>query len=353
MMNDSKQQTENNEVPEITDNRTTEEKLTDTVNKIRPYITRLKEARKKIIMINAGVLILTLVYLLFISKPYYSSSVTILPEYGNKSTTLSRLSSLAALAGVNVGEGAPTEIYQNLIMSESVLEPVIYANYYSEDLGDSVNLLEYFKIESDNDPPSALDSRKMFLTALRVLTEQVIKTDRDRLTGIMTITVTAGESRLSAAIANKITESLDTYIRTKRKSFASEQRYYLEKRTQQVKDSLTSVEVALKTFREQNRVVGQSPQLMLEQARMLRNHEIQQEVFVELTKQLEIAKIDEIKETPIVNIKEEAKDPVIKAGPRRAGTLIIIMFLSIAASFLYYMFKPQLIALRKAVKESK
>jgi uncharacterized protein involved in exopolysaccharide biosynthesis len=92
---------------------------------------------------------------------------------------------------------------------------------------------------------------------------------------------------------------------------------------------------------------------MLEQARKMRDLEILQEVFMELTKQLEIAKIDEIKETPVVNVKEEAKDPVIKAGPGRAKTLVIIMFLSIAASGLYFMFKPQLALIRKVLKGKK
>ncbi|QQS35721.1 MAG: hypothetical protein IPM56_15990 [Ignavibacteriales bacterium] len=351
MMEDTNPNNENTDAAEQQDNRTTEEKISDSVKKIRPYLTRLKESRKKLVVFNSIVFVLMLGYLLFLTKPYYSSSVTILPEYGNKSTTLSRLSSLAALAGVNVGEGAPTEIYQNLIMSEAVLEPVIYSNYYSEKLGDSVNLLQYYEIESENDPPTELDKRKMFLSAFKALTERVIKTDRDRLTGIMTVTVTAGESGLAAALANRITSSLDNYIRTKRKSFASEQRYYLEKRTEQVKDSLTKSETALKVFREQNRLVAQSPQLLLEQARLLREVEIQQEVYIELTKQLEIAKIDEIKETPVVNIKEEAKDPVIKAGPSRARSLMIVMFLSLAASALYFMFKPQLTALRNAIKK--
>ncbi len=49
----------------------------------------------------------------------------------------------------------------------------------------------------------------------------------------------------------------------------------------------------------------------------MRNVEILQTVYVELTKQLEIAKIDEIKDAPVLNVKEFAKSPVKKAGPRR------------------------------------
>ena len=150
------------------------------------------------------------------------------------------------------------------------------------------------------------------------------------------------ESQLSADVANKIAESLDLYVRTKRKSYASEQRYYLEKRSAQVKDSLSFAEDKLKNFREQNRVVLQSPSLLLEQGRLMSEIEILNAVYIELTKQLEIAKIDDIRETPIVNIKEWAKDPIIKAGPKRVNNFITFMFFSVLFSSLYFIIQPKL-----------
>ena len=71
----------------------------------------------------------------------------------------------------------------------------------------------------------------------------------------------------------------------------------------------------------------------------MRNVEILQTVFIELTKQLEIAKIDQIKDAPVLNVKEYAKNPVKKAGPKRAITLITIMFFSFILSSLYFVFK--------------
>ena len=71
----------------------------------------------------------------------------------------------------------------------------------------------------------------------------------------------------------------------------------------------------------------------------MRNVEILQTVFIELTKQLEIAKIDQIKDAPVLNVKEYAKNPVKKAGPKRASSLIIIMFFSVVLSGLYFIFK--------------
>jgi len=323
--------------PEI-DARTAEEKFIDTVERFRPYLLRLWQARWKLVIFNSAILLLTILYLLFLTKPYYESTVTILPEYGSKSSTLSGLSELASMAGVKVGEGAPTEIYQNLIFSESVLEPVIYAKYKTEEFKGPVNLIEYFEIEPKESLPKNLQERQMFLDIYKTLTKSLIKTDVARLTKILTITVEMPESKLSADVVNKIAESLDEYVRTKRKSYASEQRFYIEKRIQQVKDSLTNAEEKLKSFREQNRVVAQSPQLLMEQGRLMRNVEIQQAVFVELNKQLELAKIDEIRDTPVLNVKEKVLEPILKAGPKRLNTLILFMFFSFLISAGYFLF---------------
>jgi uncharacterized protein involved in exopolysaccharide biosynthesis len=320
------------------DNRSFEEKFKDFVEKVKPFTKKLWANRKNIIIGNTVVLIITLVYLLFFSKPYFESKVTILPEYGGKSSILSQLSGLASIAGVKVGEVAATEIYQNLILSETVLNDVIYAKYQTEEFPDSIDLIHYFGInEKDNNP--AIQKRKKFLILYDNLTKGRILTEVDRMTKILNVTVTMPEAQLSADVANNLVKSLDLYIRSQRKSNATEQSFYLEKRTEQVKDSLTAAENILKKFREQNRVTAQSPNLLLEQGRLMRNVEILQTVFIELTKQLEIAKIDKIKDAPVLNVKEYASNPVKKAGPKRASSLIIIMFFSFIISSLYFIFR--------------
>ncbi|MFZ0453718.1 MAG: hypothetical protein WAM24_08190 [Ignavibacteriaceae bacterium] len=318
-----------------------EEEFRKTVSAARPRYLKLKENKWKFFWINFSIAVLTLIILFFAVSLYYESTVTILPDYGNKNTSLGQISDLAAMAGVKVGEGAPTEIYQVLVTSESVLDPVIYKKYSTKEYKDSVNLIQYFDITPDNSLSPELQKRKMFIKAFDRLSKGHLATDLDRITKVLNIKVTMPESELSALVANNIVESLDHYIRTKRKSYASEQRFYIEKRLMQVKDSLTAAENKLKNFREENRLVA-SPALLLEQGRLLRNVDIQQAVFIELNKQLEIAKIDEIKETPVLNVKELAKDPIIKAGPKRGIIFIIIMFTSILLSSLYFMFRDEL-----------
>jgi uncharacterized protein involved in exopolysaccharide biosynthesis len=179
----------------------------------------------------------------------------------------------------------------------------------------------------------------MFIKEYESLTKGNLISDVDKMTKILTISVKMPEAQLSADIINKIAESLDIYIRTKRKSYASTQREYIEKRLMQVKDSLNVAENKVMYFNEHNKIVTQSPELFLEQGRLTRNMEIMNTVFLELSKQLEIAKIDEIKDTPVLNIKELAKNPIVKTGPKRLNSLIMIMVFSILFSSGYFAFR--------------
>ncbi len=110
---------------------------------------KLWDVRKKLMIFNGVIAVLVLVYLYLIAKPYFESTVTILPEFGSKSTTLAGFSQLATLVGVRSAEGAPAEIYQNLLTSEIVLEDVIYSKYKTKKFKDSVNLIEYFDVEDE------------------------------------------------------------------------------------------------------------------------------------------------------------------------------------------------------------
>ena len=124
-----------------------------------------------------------------------------LPDYGNNGNMLGGLSGLAAIAGINVGEGAPTEIYNNLLYSESVLAPVIYNKYSTAEYRDPVDLIKYFEIEPkyvSNDSPDSLIRRDEFLQMIDKLNGSIVNSSVDRLTSILTISVRTEEPKLSA-----------------------------------------------------------------------------------------------------------------------------------------------------------
>jgi uncharacterized protein involved in exopolysaccharide biosynthesis len=314
--------------------------LEDSIRKIKPYIDKLWKKKKQFLIFNGVVAVLAVLYLLFISKPYFTSSVYILPEYGNQSSTLASLSGLASMAGINVGDVPPNEIYRKILSSEKVLKEVMYNKYFTEKFEDSVNLIQYFEINSPDEDESVIwQERYKFLEARKILYEKLLKTDIDRVTTVLSLTVTMPEPKLSADVANSFAAALNNYITNDRQSYAREQSEYLFNRLNQVRDSLRFHEEQLKIFSENNRSITNSPQLLLEQNRLKRNVEIAQSVFIELTKQYELVKLEEVKDTPVVNIMEVAEPPVKKTGPRRKVNLIIILFFSGIFSAGYILFK--------------
>jgi uncharacterized protein involved in exopolysaccharide biosynthesis len=315
--------------------------LKELILKINPYFKKLLEQKLKFILINTIVLIISLSYLIYMIKPKYKSSVDILPSIQSSSpaSLLGQVSGLISMAGINLGGGDNTGIYENIIFSESILHPVIYSKYKSIYYPDSVNLIQYFEIKSDNSLSQEKQDRYAFLKTIRYLSEnEIVKTNLNKDNDLFTVSVTTYDPTISASIANKIINGLDKHLRTKIKTQVTEQRLYLEIRNQQVKDSLTKEEEKLKTFREKNRVIDQSPELLLKQGRLMRNVEILQTVFGEITKQLELAKISEIQDTPVLNVKEMAKEPLIKERSWKLMKLILIMTFSILISVIYLIF---------------
>ena len=92
----------------------------------------------------------------------------------------------------------------------------------------------------------------------------------DAKTNVLSISLLTKEPQLSADIVNSVASELDLFVRTKRTTNASEQRKWIEGRLKEVKDDLEKSENALKNFRENNRRVTDSPQLLLEQERFIR-----------------------------------------------------------------------------------
>jgi len=90
-----------------------------------------------------------------------------------------------------------------------------------------------------------------------------------------------------------------------------------------VKNELTNLENQLKSFQERNRVINKSPELQMEHTRLLREVEAKQQVYITLQQQLELARIEEVKQTPIIHILDRAVPPSRKSRPNRA--LIVVL----------------------------
>ena len=96
----------------------------------------------------------------------------------------------------------------------------------------------------------------------------------------------------------------------------------------EVKADLENSEIALKDFRENNRRVVDSPDLLLQQGRFIREVEISSALFAELKKQYEVAKIEEIKNIPIVNVMDAGRPAAKNEKPKKAIIAVVFFLLS-------------------------
>jgi uncharacterized protein involved in exopolysaccharide biosynthesis len=253
---------------------------------------------------------------------YYKSTAVLLPETEkSKLSALSGISDLASLAGLNVGEVSFVKLYPKIIASEAVLKNVLYSKFYSRKLKDSVTLIQFWEIDEDT-PALAYE------TSLRSFRDQ-LEVAMDAKTNIVSISLETKEPQFSADVVNKITSELDNFIRTKRTTNASEQRKWIEARLSEVKNDLQRSENTLKDFRETNRRIVDSPNLLLDQERLIREVQINSALYVELKKQYEIVKIEEIKDIPIINVMDRGRPAARKERPKRAVIVATVFLLSV------------------------
>jgi uncharacterized protein involved in exopolysaccharide biosynthesis len=97
----------------------------------------------------------------------------------------------------------------------------------------------------------------------------------------------------------------------------------VERRLQEVRDSLRAAEDRLQAFLSQNRDFGKSPTLTFTQARLERAVEFQQQLLATLIPAYEQSKIEEVRDTPVLTILRQAEAP-IRPNPRGRLRLMVL-----------------------------
>jgi uncharacterized protein involved in exopolysaccharide biosynthesis len=283
-------------------------------------IVQLLWRSKKVIVLYTFGFTILMIGLSFLFPNYYRSTATILPA-DDQSSMSSNFSSIASLAGISLNQTPLSDLIPSYVNSEAILKDVIYTDFYSSKNKKLQNLIEYWEIDED----SALADYEVALKKLR----DDLDVSTDKKTGINSISILMKEPQLAADVINKIVNDVDAYLREKHISTASEQRKWIESRIIDVQKTLKNSEDTLKIFQEKNRSIAGSPGLLLQQARLMRNVEINSTLYIELKKQYEFARIDEVKNIPLISVIDAARAQAKKEKPVRS--LIAILSVMIGA----------------------
>ena len=123
-----------------------------------------------------------------------------------------------------------------------------------------------------------------------------IHVSEDRMTGLIKITTTFQDPNVAAGVANFIGDQIELYIQKENSAQSKKEKEFIFERLTIVKKELENSELDLKIFKERNRGYENSPELFMKYSQLFRKVEAKKEVYLTLQQQLELARIEEVKQ---------------------------------------------------------
>ena len=260
----------------------------------------------------------------------YTARTTILPE-AQSNASGAGLTQLAASIGLGLGRAGNglTELYPTMLTSDRILTPVIYQRLRTRG-GDLRSLVQFWDLDT-------VDSARAYERALRRFRDKALAAGADRRTLVVSVGVTLRDPAFAANLANALVAQMDSFVRQYQRGLASDRVRWIQTRLSQVSADLARSEGTLRDFRVRNRLIANSPTLQLQEQQLMRDVETNSAIYIELERQQEIAKIDEVKNIPVVQVLDYARPPVRKSFPPRTAIVlgtIVLAGLAVGAAVL-------------------
>ena len=299
----------------------------DTSISISDILLTIAEQLKVIVLTTFIAVFFTFTYVQFIKTPEYVSWATVLlPD--NKAGSLSGLAGLASQFGVNVpiessADLSSPSLYPELLNSRRFAEKILDKEFYLDKYSKSLPLINILT-HGDKPPTSSRDT--LVTEATNILNEHYLSIDQDPKSPFSVIRVSAPEPLFAKELAEVVLSELESLNRYFKSQKVSEKTIFIENRIFSVEKDLESSEISLKEFNEQNRQIS-SPALELEQERFERQVEVQKGVYLTLKQQLELAKIEEVQETSVVQVLDKPEMPLHQSNKNLLVNVILAFIL--------------------------
>jgi uncharacterized protein involved in exopolysaccharide biosynthesis len=256
------------------------------------------------LVLSLPVLIATITIGITLSTPQqWSASAMFVPQA--RSSVGGGLSGLAAQFGVSVPGGDPSQspvFYQEVVRSRAVLSAVVDSTILTErGTGARRVIADIFGVEPA-EPAVRRDA------AITVLNRQ-LDVGLAVKSGIIRVTVHAPSAEAAYVIADRLLAELIRFNLRTRQTQASAERRFTEGRLADAHADLRRAEEVLRRFTEGNRSIT-SPTLAVERERLAREVTLRQEVYSSLQQAFERARIDEVRDTPMISVLEQPERPV-------------------------------------------
>ena len=319
---------------------------------------------RKFIILSAFVAAILGVVVALATPNTYTSGATFIPQTGGDSKPSSSLSGLASLAGISLGgmsggSDIPPTLYPQIISSvpykldllDEMIEvsnsEVSLADYLGDDSESSIlGIVKKYTIGLPGTILSALkgsstegvsaaqgelyqiseDDRKLF-EALN--TKLVLSLNEKE--GFVTLEFSDEDKLVAAQVAERAKELLQERIIEFKNQSARELLDFTTKQYQENKASYETLQDSIAIFKDQNLNISSSLyQNRLD--RLERELNIASSVVEQLASQVEQAKLQVNKDTPVFTIIEPVTVPFERSAPKRSLIVVIWTFLGVVLS---------------------
>jgi uncharacterized protein involved in exopolysaccharide biosynthesis len=245
----------------------------------------------------------------------YTSSTRFMPQSARG--TSNPYAAMAAQFGIAPGAGAgdPTSspaFYLDLLRSRPILRAAVEKPYDVVDANGRSRTVSLVQRAGTAATPAVVERAMQSLSAS-------LDARASPATSVITLRVTNESPGLAQQIAAHLIELLNGFDRDIRKSQAAAERRMLEQRTLEAREDLNAAEARLLDFLVRNRNYNNSPELNYQHGRLSREVSNRQQLYIALAQSYEKARIDEIRDTPLLTVIEPANVPT---GPNARWTVL-------------------------------
>jgi tyrosine-protein kinase Etk/Wzc len=296
-------------------------------------------ARWKLIAWTVVILVVLTIVTSLVADPIYRGRASFLAvpnkanPFGGSGGGLASLlgggaSGLAQSFGIGLSSDPTTspEFYKELVASRELLTHLATATYKDprkppEGHG-TATLVELIGPHRWPTP-----ERRLEVTVIRL--GKLVRASPDTKTNLITVTADLEWPELAARVANHATALVDTFNVQQRQSRARWRRIFAEAQAQEAQGSLRSAEDRLRDFQQTNRQYQQSPELTFEQARLRRQLDVEQEVYLGVRRELETSRLDEVNDVPVITVVDSAIAPTFRQFPKRTVMTVSSVFVGL------------------------
>ena len=132
-------------------------------------------------------------------------------------------------------------------------------------------------------------------------------------TGIITLYVTMPSPSLAQQVAEAALHEVSRFNVESQQSQAAAERRFTEQRMGEVQRELRSAEAQLLAFLQTNRIAS-SPELEIRRGRLEQEVELRRQLYLTLARAYEQAKIDEVRDTPILTVLDRPSYALLPDG---------------------------------------